>query len=165
MSEKNLAQYLKELRKSYNYSQEFVASQLYITRQTYSHYETGRITPPVNSLYNLSKLYKIPIENFLEFTTTNCLNSSHEKSDSISEILADDDLSGFLNHISTPENSKKFKSLERQEKLFLYYYQLLDARDQEDILSFMRVKCHNRTNAKSTKSSLTNSILKQKEDC
>lgn len=157
MSEKNLAQYLKELRKSYNYSQEFVASQLFITRQTYSHYETGRITPPVNSLYNLSKLYKIPIENFLEFTTTNSPDSNYEKRDLISEILADDDLSGFLSHISTPENSKKFKPLERQEKLFLYYYQLLDSRDQEDILSFMQVKCHNRANAKPHKN--------QKEDC
>ena len=52
MSEKTLEMYLKELRKFYNYSQEFVASQLNITRQTYSHYETGRITPPINSLYN-----------------------------------------------------------------------------------------------------------------
>ena len=43
-----LNQYLKELRKSCGYSQEFVASHLNITRQTYSHYETGRISPPVN---------------------------------------------------------------------------------------------------------------------
>lgn len=43
MSGKPLEKYLKELRKSYNYSQEYVASQLNITRQTYSHYETGRI--------------------------------------------------------------------------------------------------------------------------
>lgn len=144
MSEKSLAQYLKELRKSYNYSQEFVASQLFITRQTYSHYETGRITPPVNSLYNLSKLYNIPIENLLEFTTAYNHNQKSKTNTTINDILSDNDLSEFLNHINTPENIKKFKSLERQEKLFLYYYQLLDSRDCEDILSFMRVKCHNR---------------------
>ena len=34
---KTLKQYLKELRKTYNYSQEFIASHLNITRQTYSH--------------------------------------------------------------------------------------------------------------------------------
>lgn len=58
--------------------------------------------------------------------------------------LLDSDLSRFLEYIGAPENTKKFKSLDRQEKLFLYYYQLLDARDREDILAFMRVKCHNR---------------------
>lgn len=88
MSEKSLAQYLKELRKSYNYSQEFVASQLFITRQTYSHYETGRITPPVNSLNNLSRLYHIPMEKFLEFTT-NYTTPEPSTNDSIQEILLD----------------------------------------------------------------------------
>ena len=67
---RTLEQYLKELRKSCNYSQEFVASHLNITRQTYSHYETGRITPPVNSLYNLAKLYGIPVENLLNLVVT-----------------------------------------------------------------------------------------------
>ena len=59
MANKTLEQYLKDLRRSCSYSQEFVASHLNITRQTYSHYETGRITPPVNSLYNLAKLYGV----------------------------------------------------------------------------------------------------------
>lgn len=63
--DRTLEHYLKELRKSCNYSQEFVASHLNITRQTYSHYETGRITPPVNSLYNLAKLYGVPVENYI----------------------------------------------------------------------------------------------------
>ena len=66
MANKTLEQYLKDLRRSCSYSQEFVASHLNITRQTYSHYETGRITPPVNSLYNLAKLYGVPVESFLE---------------------------------------------------------------------------------------------------
>ena len=48
MQNTTLDQYLKELRKACNYSQEFVASHLNITRQTYSHYETGRIIPPTN---------------------------------------------------------------------------------------------------------------------
>ena len=44
---------LKALRKRSGYSQEFVASKLNIIRQTYSHYETGRIIPPIDSLYHL----------------------------------------------------------------------------------------------------------------
>ena len=144
MSGKPLEKYLKELRKSYNYSQEYVASQLNITRQTYSHYETGRITPPVDSLYNLSRLYKVPLNSFLELS----IHHPQEEESSIEESPKNksgcDDINDFLKHISIPENSKKFKFLKRQEKLVLYYYQLLDDRDQEDILAFMKVKCRNR---------------------
>lgn len=144
MSEKKLETYLKELRKSCNYSQDFVASQLSITRQTYSHYETGRITPPVNSLYNLSKLYGIPVNSFLELSANYNLNMDYAPSSSVGEKLKKDDLNEFLEHISTTENNRKFRYLERHEKLFLYYFQLLDDRDQEDILTYMKVKCCNR---------------------
>lgn len=144
MSGRPLEKYLKELRKSYNYSQEYVASQLNITRQTYSHYETGRITPPVDSLYNLSRLYSIPLNSFLELTINHHQNEENSLDESMEKKSEDDDLNEFLKHISIPENSKKFKFLKRQEKLVLYYYQLLDDRDQEDILAFMKIKCHNR---------------------
>ncbi|MDE7339708.1 MAG: helix-turn-helix domain-containing protein [Lachnospiraceae bacterium] len=144
MSGKPLEKYLKELRKSYNYSQEYVASQLNITRQTYSHYETGRITPPVDSLYNLSRLYKVPLNSFLELSIHHPENEEHSINTSNGNKSECDDINEFLKHISIPENSKKFKFLKRQEKLVLYYYQLLDDRDQEDILSFMKVKCRNR---------------------
>ena len=144
MSGKPLEKYLKELRKSYNYSQEYVASQLNITRQTYSHYETGRITPPVDSLYNLSRLYKVPLNSFLELSIHHPENEEHSINTSNRNKSECDDINEFLKHISIPENSKKFKFLKRQEKLVLYYYQLLDDRDQEDILSFMKVKCRNR---------------------
>ena len=144
MSEKPLEKYLKELRKSYNYSQEYVASQLNITRQTDSHYETGRITPPVDSLYNLSRLYKVPLNSFLELSIHHPENEEHSINTSNRNKSECDDINEFLKHISIPENSKKFKFLKRQEKLVLYYYQLLDDRDQEDILSFMKVKCRNR---------------------
>ncbi len=135
---------MKELRKSYNYSQEFVASRLNITRQTYSHYETGRISPPVNSLYNLSKLYNIPINNFLELTINPTQNLDSSFKETAKDKLKSEDLSKFLNYISTPNNAKKFSLLERNEKLLLYYFQLLDSRDQDDILTFMKIKCSNR---------------------
>lgn len=144
MSGRPLEKYLKELRKSYNYSQEYVASQLNITRQTYSHYETGRIMPPVDSLYNLSKLYGVPLNSFLELSINHHQNAEHSLEESMGNKSEGDDLNEFLKHISIPENSKKFKFLKRQEKLVLYYYQLLDDRDQEDILAFMKIKCHNR---------------------
>ncbi|MCM1154983.1 MAG: helix-turn-helix domain-containing protein [Roseburia sp.] len=147
VSEKTLEKYLRELRKSYNYSQEFIASQLNITRQTYSHYETGRITPPVNSLHNLAKLYNIPLNNFLDFLISD-QNTPVKPEPEIpahpEESSTDAELDEFLRYISTPENDKKFRSLKRQEKLFLYYYQMLDDRDRKDILDFMKVKHQNR---------------------
>ncbi|NBJ92690.1 helix-turn-helix transcriptional regulator [Parablautia muri] len=144
MANKTLEQYLKDLRKSCNYSQEFVASHLNITRQTYSHYENGRITPPVNSLYNLAKLYGVAVETFLELVVTYHINTDFaleqqkEKKDMV------DELSFFLDFINAPENSKKFKFLNRKERQLLFYYLFLDARDQDDILTFMKVKYQNR---------------------
>ncbi|MDO4302951.1 MAG: helix-turn-helix transcriptional regulator [Bacillota bacterium] len=148
MRNKSLEQYLKDLRKSCNYSQEFVASHLNITRQTYSHYETGRITPPVNSLYNLAKLYGIPVENLLDLVVTYNINMDFARNPQASKNDMTDELSLFIDFINAPENSKKFKFLNKRERLLLFYFLLLDARDQEDILSFMKVKYLNRSNDK-----------------
>jgi len=63
--QQTLSGYLRELRKSHHYKQDFVASQLNIIRQTYSHYETGRVTPPLKSLCKLAELYEIPLESLL----------------------------------------------------------------------------------------------------
>lgn len=138
----NLGKYLKELRKSCNYSQEFVASHLNITRQTYSHYETGRINPPVNSLYNLAKLYGIPLENLMERVVTYNINDDFAKKSPKNEVdfIEQHELSSFLEYINAPENIPRFKLLNRNEKLFLYYYEQLEYRDQEDILTFMKIK-------------------------
>lgn len=142
-SEKTLEQYLKELRKSCNYSQEFVASHLNITRQTYSHYETGRITPPINSLYNLAKLYGIPVDNFLDYVVTYNINMDFARTPQESSLGNPKEFDLFIEYANEPANRKKFKYLSRDERLLLYYYQLLDARDKEDIVDFMKLK-HNK---------------------
>ena len=147
MNEMTLEQYLKKLRKSCNYSQEFVASHLNITRQTYSHYETGRINPPINSLYNLAKLYGISVDNFLDLAVTYNINDDFTPDINPHSVDMTDELDDFLEYINAPENSKKFKNLDRHEKLLLYYYSSLDARDQNDILTFMKVKRQNRASA------------------
>lgn len=144
MNKITLDQYLKELRKACNYSQEFVASHLNITRQTYSHYETGRITPPVNSLYNLAKLYGVPVENFLDLVVTYNINMDFAQKPAVQSSDMADDLSHFLDFTCTPEIKRKFKNLDRRERLLLYYYLQLDTRDQEDILTFLKVKYQNR---------------------
>ena len=62
MANKTLEQYLKDLRKSCNYSQEFVASHLNITRQTYSHYETGRINISIEQLIKIADFYDVSLD-------------------------------------------------------------------------------------------------------
>lgn len=146
MNEITLEQYLKQLRKSCNYSQEFVASHLHISRQTYSHYETGRLSPSVNALYNLAKLYGISVENFLKLAVTYYINEDFVPESKPYDYGVDmtDELDLFLEYTNAPENSKKFKNLDHREKLLLYYYSFLDTRDQNDIVAFMKVKIQNR---------------------
>lgn len=57
---------LKELRKINGYTQEYVASYLGVVRQTYSFYETGNRKPSAETLYKLSKLYNISIDDLME---------------------------------------------------------------------------------------------------
>ena len=68
MMEQNqtLPEYLKHLRKSRRYTQEEVATRLHISRQTYSHYETGRIRPSINVLYQLAKYYGVSADDILK---------------------------------------------------------------------------------------------------
>ena len=144
MQNTTLDQYLKELRKACNYSQEFVASHLNITRQTYSHYETGRIIPPTNSLYNIAKLYGIPVENLLDLVVTYNINMDFAKKKQIGNLDSSDDLANYLEYTNLPAVQKKLKYLDHKERLLLYYFMQLDQRDQGDILAFMKVKLQNR---------------------
>lgn len=130
MADNSLGTYLKTLRKRNGYSQEFVASKLNIIRQTYSHYETGRIVPPIDSLYHLAKLYQVSADTFLELAV---------KSD---EEASDYETVSFS--YSSPGPSHQ-ESLSDEEKELLYCYRLLDDRDRADILEFMKIKCrHNK---------------------
>lgn len=62
-----LGKELKRLRKEKNLLQEDVAKQLQIKRQTYSHYETGRVQPSVRNLCLLASLYEVPIQELLKY--------------------------------------------------------------------------------------------------
>lgn len=127
----SLQEYLKTLRKSLGYSQEFVASHLNITRQTYSHYETGRIMPPVNSIYNIARLYGMPVETFLEKEVTYRIYEDFDKSPRASVRDGIDNVH---------EYNKKCANLSHAERELLYYFSMLDDRDRSDIIAFMKIK-------------------------
>lgn len=140
---KTLGQFLRELRTLDGYSQEFVASHLDIIRQTYSHYETGRILPPTDSLYKLSQLYYIPIERFFE------LSDHSKKHDDIHDTDTWKKTSADIVHNLPKSYSYRNKStahsidlnkLTPNEMEMLFYYQQLDVQDKQDILEFMEIK-------------------------
>ena len=131
---RTLNQYLKELRKSCGYSQEFVASHLNITRQTYSHYETGRIQPPSDMLCQLADLFHVSVDTLL----------GHKVDISSSSYgIPLSDMDDYLEFITQSDNQSRYASLTEQEKRVLYYYCRLNKQNQRDILLFMRIKLHN----------------------
>lgn len=144
MKPSSLEQYLKELRKTYSYSQEFIASHLNITRQTYSHYETGRITPPVNALYNLAKLYGVPVESFLDLVVTYEINMDFAKLPKPLVRNEFEDTDAFIEFMNIPLHQKKCKFLDSQERKLLFYFSNLDNRDKQDILTFLKIKYESR---------------------
>lgn len=132
MSNTKLAVRLKEFRKMNQYNQEYVASYLDISRQAYSHYETGRNIPPTDALIKLAHLYQLPENELLSLTTSITSNTYSNLSNF--EYLDD-----FIDFINKPENHA-YHSLEKNEKLLLYFFQLLSSEDQEDLLSFLKIR-------------------------
>ena len=122
MTDKALGEYLKVLRKHKGYSQEFVASHLNIIRQTYSHYETGRILPPLEAICSLSELYQIPLDSLLKLVM-------HGESDQASVLSTE-----------TPVSSQKQSTLTAKESELIGHFRLLDKRDKEDILDYIKLK-------------------------
>lgn len=122
MTDKALGEYLKVLRKHHGYSQEFVASHLNIIRQTYSHYETGRILPPLEAICALAELYQIPMDSLLKMVMP---------SDSPQEFALSPEL---------PMPTKKQSNLTTKESELINYFRLLDKRDKDDILDYIKLK-------------------------
>jgi transcriptional regulator with XRE-family HTH domain len=58
----NLPENLKRLRKKNKLTQQDVADYLNVIRQTYSHFETGRNEPDLNTLIKLAELFQVPLD-------------------------------------------------------------------------------------------------------
>jgi transcriptional regulator with XRE-family HTH domain len=55
---------LKNLRKQKGWKQEYVARKIYVTRVSYSYYETGRVVPSFEVLIRLADLFEISLDEF-----------------------------------------------------------------------------------------------------
>lgn len=125
--EQTLPEYLRQLRVSSGYKQSLIASKLNISRQTYSHYETGRIRPPARALYNMAKLYEVPVEGMLSrMDAGRYMAANREEKQGYGEI--------FLEH-ETAE-----KCGDELERHLLSCFRKLNEKEKEDLLSIMEAK-------------------------
>jgi Predicted transcriptional regulators len=60
-----LHEIIKQHRLEKGITQEQLAERLFITRQSISRWETGKVNPPLNALYDLSDFYNLSLEEFL----------------------------------------------------------------------------------------------------
>lgn len=74
----NLGEKLKELRNQNNYSQNALAEELGVSRQTVSYWETGKTQPPVEILITLCKLYQISLDELVGIESTENSVATHE---------------------------------------------------------------------------------------
>ncbi len=64
---KTAAQYFKDMREEKGYTQEEIARFLgYKSKQIVSNWERGLCMPPLNKLYELSKILKLPHEDVVQ---------------------------------------------------------------------------------------------------
>ena len=132
-----LGKKLKELRMAHSYTQDYVASVLNIARQTYSHYETGKRTPSTETLYQLSQLYQISMNELMPVPVNIGPVVFY---DFPGQTQSSDDLEDFLKYVNEPNNKKKYLHHTILEKELLYYFGKLNKEDKEEIIEFTKIK-------------------------
>lgn len=135
MNTNRLGSYLHDLRKSHGYTQEYIASHLHIIHQTYSHYENGRVTPPADLLYILARLYKIPVENFLQLTVP--IDQQEDIASECFQMETAEERNEFIAH--TKENVR-YRYLSPKEKHLLYEYKRLNGHNQDKVIDMLRME-------------------------
>lgn len=78
MNERLIAENLVKLRQSQNCTQDQLSNKLHISRQAISKWETGSSIPNLETLLELSKLYKTTINEILEPTINQQITSFEE---------------------------------------------------------------------------------------
>ncbi len=132
-----LSKRLKELRKVNNYTQDYVAEVLGTTRQTYSHYETGRRKPSTETLYKLSGLYNISVDDLLHLSVELDRNIYY---DAPGPSQSSEDLSAYLEFFNDPHNKRKYQYNTNLEKELLYYFQILTEPDKRELIEITKIK-------------------------
>ena len=137
MKNQLLPKKLKELRNAHGYNQDYVASFLDVSRQTYSHYETGKRNPSSETLFKLAGLYNISVEDLMQLSIDLDKNVYY---DAPAPTQSSQDLSGFLEYFNNPNNQKKYQYNTILEKELLYYFEKITEADKKEIIEFTKIK-------------------------
>ena len=62
----NLGKNLKDLRRQYNYTQQYVADQIGVKFSSYHAYEVGKTVPTLQNFIKLAKLYDVSLDDLIE---------------------------------------------------------------------------------------------------
>jgi Predicted transcriptional regulators len=124
MSESHLAKKLIHLRQKNNYTQKYLGDYLNITRQGYAHYERGDRNPDYQSLLKLANLYTISLDDLLIPTDD---SSIVKEATDYNQKLKDN----------------KQEALSAREKELLDLFAQLPVNEQEDFVSYLKVKIQN----------------------
>ncbi len=88
-----IGNFLAELRKEQNLTQEALGEKLGVTNKTVSRWENGNYLPPVEMLQELSKLYNVSINELLCGERIPEENYAQKAEETITSILANDTFS------------------------------------------------------------------------
>ena len=103
-----LGENIKILRKQKGYSQETLAQQLNVVRQTVSKWEKGISVPDAEMLNSLSELFEVPVSSLLGSTIEETKdNEKDAKMDEIAKQLA------ILNEQLANQSVRKKKTVKR----------------------------------------------------
>ena len=139
MKNELLAKKLRELRKAFGYTQDYVASALGLVRQTYSHYEQGKRKPNPETLFKLAGLYNVSVDDLMQLTIDLDPDIYY---DAPAPTQSSEDLAGFLEYFNSPHNKRKFQYMTNLEKELLYYFEQISDVDQREIIEFTKIKAH-----------------------
>ena len=100
MDTQKIGQFLKELRKQNNMTQEQLGQRIGVTNKTVSRWETGNYMPPIESLKLLSDIYQISINEIL---------AGESISEESFKNVADDNIISALEQMESKH--KKFENI------------------------------------------------------
>ena len=111
---------LKQIRLSCALTQKQVSEVLGIERSTYTCYETGKSTPPIDTAKKLSKIFGVTLEEIFF--------DEQERKDS--SILGD----SFSDYNTDDESEMSFAQLTKEEKELIIRFRLLNNDDKKKLL-------------------------------
>lgn len=125
---------LREFRKKNKMTQETVAAYINISRQNYSHYETGRNQPPIDSLLALAKLWNTNIQDLIvEEKTPSSLseNNSYVSSEPLDKFTASSLLYDSSTITQEANLLQTFRSLSEAQKQEILHYARFLSQEKE----------------------------------